>query len=621
MDLAFATIRAQRVLLAVAVVASAVLINVGDGDIFALPKATAIAVCAVLAVGLAAVRWAWIRRVSVPVEPATVAAYAFVAALTVTTSTSTTPMQSLVGQYSQNAGLAAYAAYVVLFVVVLRVHSPKTLPALLRAFVASTLLVVGYAVLQIVDVDPVDWSLKGRVVGTLGNPNFLAGWVGIVLPLALWAAVERGHHVAWRVAGAVAAAAIPLVAWKTASFQGPVTVGASAIAFVLLAVRIPRRHLLGGAAVVLVALVVLSPRVRDEIDNGLLERKHFWRAAVDVGLDHPVVGTGPDTFHNQFLSRRTIEHARVGGENAGAAHDVPLDMLAGGGFLTLLPYLAFVGLVGWRLLRAAGDRRLLLAGIGAAWFGYQVQSLVSIDKPPLAFAHFVLAGMVLVAAGPIRWLDVTIPGTPVRRNQVPAATWAASAVAVVAALVLAFVVSRPLRADLAYDAGLDALRRGDASGIDGIEHALDLAPYEATYTFQLARGRLALDDPDGAIAAAEEGARLEPGDGSYALVPAQLASRLERDDLAVRWFDEALRRDRYGVPELMAAAEHAAVIDDVPRAEALVDRMLAISRSNVSIWRSVYAVRAKIGDNVGAGEARRAALRLDPEVRLREASR
>ena len=623
MDAAIATLRAQRAVVMATIALTAVAVNLGDADVFTIPKATVLWCGAVVVLALAAIRWAWARQVAVPAEPAALAVVAFVAGMAVTTLTSSTPMQSLVGQYTYNAGFATYAAGAVLFAAVLRANKPELMPALVRTYVAAAVVVLGYALLQVAGLDPADWSRQDQVFSTMGNPNFLAGWCGVVVPLGAWVALRADERPPWRVAGAAVAVAGLLVAFATASFQGPVAVAAGVAAFVLLTYRVPRRLLAIAAAGAVVVLVVAGPRIVDEIDEGLLEREHFWSVAIDVGLDHPVLGTGPDTFHNEFLPRRSAEHAAIpASRNAGAAHDVPLQLFAGGGLLVLLPYLAFVALVAVRLaqgLRRLDDpgRRTLLAALGAAWIGYQVQSLVSIDKPAAVVASFVLSAAVLVVAAPLRWKEVVLPGGGRPVLDVPPATWVVTAAAVVAGLVGLWFALVPQRADLANEKGVRVGKRGDLAAAEvELERARRLAPWEARYVFDLVRLRQITGDADGAIAEAEAGARLEPGDSSYALFAARTAGAAGRFELASEWFDEALRRDPYGLDVLEAAAEHEARNGDPERAAALADRLLAVTEQRADVWVIVHAVRDEIGDDEGADEAARRARELDPDVEL-----
>jgi putative inorganic carbon (HCO3(-)) transporter len=555
-DVTAATLRWQRWLVAGMVLVAPLLVNRRSNDSFSLPQATFVVLVAVALLWVAAVRVSWWRRVVVPRSPVVIAAGVFAAGITVATLTSTSRLQSVVGQHGQYTGLAQYLACVVLFVAAARAFTTGTVVWLLRALAGAMLGVGGYAVVEKLGFDP--FGIHGgntQIVSTLGNSNFLAGWVGMAVGPCLVLACLRREHPAWRAVGAAGVALGLVAAQASGSFQGPITAGASLLVAGagVVAVRRPlqqwwtRRNVVAAGVVLVVVagagLAVGGSFVRRSIDNGLYDRKAFWRAAVDVVADHPLTGTGPDTFHNQFLTRRPSGSA---GENAGAVHNVPLDLLANGGLVTGVPYLAFLGFTGMAMVRALrrseGEHRLVVAGLAAAWVGYLVQSLVSIDKAPLAATHWVLAGaFVALTAG--RSLTWTLPGALEGRRQAQrGGGWLVPVGLATIAAVAAFVpLTRPIRADAAVHS---ASRTTDAAvAIDRVERGIALAPWEADHTYFAALIYVQAQRPSEALAAAEKGARLQPGDDTFAKFAAQVAGTVQNNGRAHFWWSEAIRRN------------------------------------------------------------------------------
>jgi O-antigen ligase/Flp pilus assembly protein TadD len=618
----------QRVLVAVGLSVSALAFWSSPGDIFGVPKATVIVLMAIACLAVGVGRQIRERQIVLPKLWCMAAAGAFLVALTITTITSTTPMQSFVGEYQQYAGFCGYLCGVVIFLTVARGHDKTTLPALAFTLVGTAVVVLAYALLQRFDADPWHLGSAGTVVSTMGNVNFLAGWIGIMFPLCVAVAVAPVHP-AWRVVGGVAAVVIVPVSVWTDSFQGPATVGAAAVAVLVLllvtrTVPVPR-PLRGkrGVAVVVGLGVLLAPVafvvLRDGIDQGLLERRHFWHVALEVFEEHPIVGTGPDTFHNQYLMRRPAAHAAIqASKNAGAAHDVPLDLLANGGILLGGTYLAWVGLVAWRLVVAVRRRRApgwLIAGFGAAWIGYLVQSLVSIDRPALLIINWALAGAVVALSGPLPAQVIKLRGwTEDGTRDAPVASIAGIALVGLVAVTLGWFATRPIRADWAAIAGRNAFRHGQVDQAEAdFKKARRLAPWEATFTFDLVRVYGTKNDVKDVLAAAEEGAHLEPGDSSYFLVVAQLGDAVKQPDLAREWYDKALKIDPYGVEVLGNAALSAAKDGDATRADQLVDRLLAVTDTRGDVWATVGDVRAAEGDAAAAREAYERSLKLLPD--------
>jgi putative inorganic carbon (HCO3(-)) transporter len=628
-DVTSATLRWQRWLLVGTVLVTPLLVNRRSNDNFSLPQATFVVLAAVALLWVAVVRVSWWRRLVVPRSPVVFAAAVFAAGIIVATLTSTSRLQSVVGQHGQYTGLAQYLACVVLLVAAARAFTAGTVVWLLRALAGAMLGVGGYAVVEKLGFDP--FGIHGgstQIVSTLGNSNFLAGWVGMAVGPCLVLACLRREHPAWRVVGAAGVVLGLVAAQASGSFQGPITAGASLLAAAagVVAVRRPlqrwwtRRNVIVAVMVVVVVtaagLAVGGSFVRRSIDNGLYDRKAFWRAAIGVVADHPLTGTGPDTFHNQFLTRRPSGSA---GENAGAVHDVPLDLLANGGLVTGLPYLAFLGFTAMAIVRALrrseGEHRLVVAGLAAAWTGYLVQSLVSIDKAPLAATHWVLAGafVALTAGPPVTW---TLPGALDGRRQAQrGGGWLVPVgLASVAALAALVPLTRPIRADAAVHA---ASRTTDAAvAIDRVERGIALAPWEADHTYFAARIYVQAERPSEALAVAEKGARLQPGDDTFAKFAAQVAGVVQNHGRAHIWWVEAIRRNPPYTASIQIEAAYAAGERKDRRDIAYwVGRIRTVSGPLAAFHVEARAL-AKLGDTDAARASYDQALELaeDPET-------
>lgn len=176
-----------------------------------------------------------------------------------------------------------------------------------------------------------------------------------------------------------------------------------------------RRHIVLGAAVSVSVLTIVSARriaryVEQGWSSGFLERGDFYRSAATIFKANPVVGSGLETFGMLFAQVRPASHAvRFERWISTSAHSVPIGMFANGGIVLGLAYLAFVGVIGWMLLRTlrstTSQARVLVGAVGAAWLAFQVQSLVSVENVTLFTFHLVLSGLVValaVEAGVVR---------------------------------------------------------------------------------------------------------------------------------------------------------------------------------------------------------------------------
>lgn len=616
MTFAESSLRAQRWLLAAMLFGSAVIIFPAAVEPFMLPKATFVVS---LAVALAAVGVAsalWTRAIAVPWSPVTVAAGAFALALVITTITSPTPLTSAIGFYSRYTGLVPYLAYLLIFFVTLRIADDRVLRLLRRTALVALGFVVAYGLSQAAGFDPVAYGDLGlgATFSFLGNVNFSAAWAGAVAALALVTALTPAEPRAWRLYAAALTPLTVLYAVLTGTSQGPV-VAAVALGWVALLLstapesrvrgaatgRLGLALALAGAAAVAagVVLVAALPYLRAQLDQSLVERPDFWAAAVRIFVDHPVLGSGLDTYAHHFLAYRPTSHALSRSiATTDAPHSVPLGMFSNGGLLLGLTYVAFVVLVGLILVRgvlgARGARRMTLAGFGGSWLGYQAQSAISFDVPPLALLHFLSAGVIVAVAAPPRWHDLTLPGRPAarpvnRRGKeygdpvVPASTRVLHGVVALTALVMLWFASFPLRADLRAASAAPLANSGqfDAAA-ERFESAADLNPAEASYAFLAARGHEAAGRPQEALEAAAEASRRDPGTVQSALFAARQAVELGQANVALGWYEEALERDPRDPPVVREVARFLHRRGDAGAAEAMARRALALNDDDVA---------------------------------------
>jgi len=123
-----------------------------------------------------------------------------------------------------------------------------------------------------------------------------------------------------------------------------------------------------------------------------------------VGLveDHPVLGTGPDTFGLVFprYSPREMTGRPVPVDKP---HNILLERATDAGLLGLACYLAVLGLTGaavWRARRLTGVPLALLGAWSGALVAYLVQGLTSIDAVPLALDGWLALAALAALADP-----------------------------------------------------------------------------------------------------------------------------------------------------------------------------------------------------------------------------
>jgi O-antigen ligase len=570
-------------IVATILVASALLISPWTLDAFMLPKYTLVSLGALSLAALAAWRMVGRGSLALPASWAVVWAAAFLAVALVATVASVRPWLSLIGLEGRYSGLVSYASYAVVFLAVLAKTDHTAVRLWSRSLGAAVGPLVGLGLVQAAGLEPfgfLDNGLPGAF-STFGNVNFAGAWIGAVIPVlaatALFADTSRG----WRLYSTIMLPLALVYAVLTETSQAVVVALASlGWAAVLLGMTDRRiRNWVGGhkrsaSALVVAALlgaavltVALLGPLQAALRQALVERPDFWATALRIWQDHPLVGTGLDTYSQFFLAYRPVSHAMIeGAGTADAPHSVPLAMLSNGGILLAGAYVGFVVSVGIALVRGVvrGDdqTRKTLAGWGGVWIGYQVQSLVSFDVPPLAVLHFVSAGIIVAVAAPPRWREIRLPGllagkatrSPGKgRAGDPRPVLRGSVVA--AAVLSAWLLLMPLRADLVAASAAPLTNNGQyVEAAARFERAAELNPAEASYLTFAAQGHAAAGRLDLALEETKQAAHRAPGEVQHALFAARIAQELGLRDVTARWYREAARRDPWRVEVLNEVA-------------------------------------------------------------------
>lgn len=638
----------QRWTVIATVFLSASAFSTATADPLNIVKLTVIATAAIVLTTTAVIRFARTRQFLIPRAAVTWAALAFLVAMVAATAVADSTSTAVLGQYSRRSGLLLYVCCVVVLLSVLWAFDLPRIPMLVAGVVVTGGFLASYGLLQRAGVDPVGWTTDTNpVVATLGNANFLSGYLGVVTPLALWGALSGRWDRPWRVACGAVAVGCVVVTVLTGSVQGPLAALAGSLLVLVVwllgrAAAIRRRALAGlGAAVVLGAVVAgagmagVGPAAR-EFEASFRTRQWYWQAAASMVADHPVTGVGMDMYGDYYREHRPLAAVRAIGPQSvvTAAHSVPLHLAASGGLLLGVSYLAVLGSVAVTLAgglrRLAGAERLLLAGVGGAWVSYVVQSLVSIDQPPLALLHWTLAGATVVAARavtltPLRSArpdpNVRVVRTkrgrarrPTPRTATPATT-TVSVVAVAAALAAFWVVLRPLRADLAAETAATALAAGDGTAaLAKWESATALAPWQGRYWFERARLLEAARRPADALGAYEEALDRDSRSPEYAVTLADLQAKAGDLEAAERLYRLALQVDPLGAQFIVQFGTFELGRGDAPAAARLYEDAVDIIPTNAEWWNVLGDARSQADDFAGARAAYLRALELAPSL-------
>ena len=394
--------------------------------VFVVPKLAAL--WTVLALGLVLVAGGAIfsrtpPRAALGLLPVDVAVAFFVVLNVAAWSFSTDRRQSLYGERLQYQGLLTVLLYVGFFYVArLSLTGGRRLRQLAFAITIGATLVAGYALVQKAGFDPIwrGYLPMGRVFSSIGQPNALAAYLVLAIPIAA-SLLVAGKVV--RGAISLALAAMILALFLTLSRAGYL---AFLVMLPILALGMrdqlrmsAKRLWLGLAAILCVGLgivAIVQParatfseswrRVASsgDVGNEASLRFHLdaWNVAARIAADHPILGTGQETFPDVFprYSHSVLPADRASALDAyrvESPHNVYLAIAAGSGFPALLAYIGIVAGFVSAVARAAQRActpgfRLALVAMLAASAGHLVTDAFMTADVTSTWLFWVLMG-------------------------------------------------------------------------------------------------------------------------------------------------------------------------------------------------------------------------------------
>lgn len=399
------------------------------------------------------------------------------------------PVRSLVGDLERMGGFATTVHLAALFVVTVTVlRSPKRWHLVFASSLVASAAAATLAFLQAFNVLPLE-HISGRVDGGLGNPIYLAGYLlahvfaaGYLLaarrppwPLALSlvsiACLDAGAIVVTGTRSALLALVVGAVVFLVAGIRQRLRLRAIAGIVVLVAVVFG----FGITAFPLDVKTGFEP-VDRVLNSSLSEttihsRLLVWQIAIEGFVDRPLIGWGEEGFLALFHRHYSPGLWFQSNQLFDRPHSAPLQWLTAAGLLGLLAYLVvFAGaVVGIRMARI--DRTL--AAILGAWLAaHFTHTLFVFDDLTGAMVFVFLLGL-------IHTLDKSKKADADRGRAIPFAA-AAGAIALVAFAVNLTVIE-PARAERLLVAGVRALAKDPALGMESFEAAAAASPVVAPF--------------------------------------------------------------------------------------------------------------------------------------------
>lgn len=403
-------------------------------------------------------------------------------------------VEQLFGTFGRNTGLVTYLCLVILCIAMYAVAELGYIRKVLFTLVSLALVNAVYGFFQFLDMDPINWNNPyNPIVGTLGNPNFISSFLGIALVAALTFSFATSLPVTRRILLAIAIGFVAIVIYKTDSIQGMVIlfIGIIYVAYMrFVYFRVGNR-----ANLITLALSLLSggavfggffnqgPLSKLLFQETGVFRIDYWKAGINMTLNHPIFGVGIDSYGDWYRAERTLEATlRRGPEmTSNSAHNVFLDISSNGGFPLLLSYcaLVFITLISaFQLLRRMREFEPVRISLIAVYGCYLLQSLISINQLGLAVWGWVVSGLIIGLN--VSEKRIVKNESAKHRRRSPASISASSVIASTIGLAIGLLIATPpIHKDNAYRR---ALENSDGDKIETLPNGFPKLEHYYTYS-------------------------------------------------------------------------------------------------------------------------------------------
>jgi hypothetical protein len=315
--------------------------------------------------------------------------------------------QQFWGVFGRNTGLLTYFSLILTLLLFVSLQNASFYRKVLVSLIIAGFLETFYASFQLMKIDPIEWSFYAAF-GTLGNVNFLSGFIGIACAATGVFCLSSGLGRKTRIALSLATLWGVFVAYETDSIQGPIAFVCGIGIFLLMrATTSGWRYLLPALTFsvaififLIFALVNRGPLASLVYQVTVIYRADYMQAGLKMIMNQPFFGVGIDSYDDWYRHERgAISAFRTSlNRTANTAHNVAIDIGAGGGVPLLLSYISLIFLVLIAVYR--GFKKGYFADVTflaavSAWFAYQVQASVSINQIGVGVWGWILSGLII----------------------------------------------------------------------------------------------------------------------------------------------------------------------------------------------------------------------------------
>ena len=334
-------------------------------------------------------------------------------------------VQNFYGEYGRNTGFLAYMLLILVFLSALALRAEGSFRLLIWGLILAGVVNVVYCLWVVIFGDFIPWNNPyGNILGTFGNPNFIGAFLGFFASAMVAFVIKNKLSIYLKITAGIIFLIAVYEIIDSSAIQGRVVVlaGLAIVGFYLIRSTfssvLPQ---LGYIAIVGVAGVFAllgalqkGPLTAYIYKTSVSLRGEYWQAGWNMALEKPFTGVGFDAYGDWYRKVRDAQALVLPGPDTvtNAAHNVPFDVLASGGWPLFIPYvfivlLAFIAIV--KVTLREKKYNPVFVAMTVAWVGYQLQSIISINQIGLAIWGWLFSGALIAYEVSTRNVEVAAP--------------------------------------------------------------------------------------------------------------------------------------------------------------------------------------------------------------------
>jgi hypothetical protein len=338
---------------------------------------------------------------------ATTIALSYLAALTLAYLFTDNKYIGFFGEYQRRTGFLTYLGLITFFLTSSYIFRLNNISTIEITAICCGFAIGVYGFFQNYHRDFIHWNNKyNPVIGTLGNPDFTASVMAILLIISFGFTFQAKFPWWSRLAAGLTSLILFIDILFSKVFQGLIEsiIGIAVILSVILYQKYKKLWFVFSSSFLtfcifgLFGMLKLGPLATYLYKYSVSLRGDYWRAGTRMFMHHPIFGVGIDRYGANFRQYRDVtQWSRQGsGLVSNAAHSIPIQLAATGGVFVLIAYCALTGFIVWRgivaITRTTGVQQIIVSSIFAAWLAYEMQSFISIDNIGVAIWGYILGG-------------------------------------------------------------------------------------------------------------------------------------------------------------------------------------------------------------------------------------